>query len=261
MPIRLLRPGLRNSERFNRCDYFTQSFYVRLLLLVDDFGRYEAHPVLLRNECFPYGDPKGDDITVTAIASSLTALCQQGLIELYEVETKKYLQLLRWQERPRSASKFPQPASTLPATCGHLLTSPPSPSPSPSPASTRARDASRVPAECQQSASTPTAEPHLPAAAEVIDFGQGPAGIPEAYCQHYWDERTNKKMWLNPRGALIDWRRDLGCWWKKDRAAWGQKRGSPNSLSALETLEAELASEQDPEKRAELRQRRKELTA
>ena len=136
MPVRLLKPGLRTSEKFNRCSLLAQSTYVRLLTMVDDYGRYLANPRLLRSELFPLGDNRGEDIPLPQIETALIELKQTGLIIVYESESKSHLQLTTWNEKPRSESKFPAPEKkqlqTIANNCLQMITSPPSPSPSPS---------------------------------------------------------------------------------------------------------------------------------
>lgn len=128
MPQRFLRPGLTTSKRWNRCDWTTQSLYARLITLVDDYGRYDADPELIRSHAFPFGDPNGKVLQLTAVARMLRTLADRNLVLLYEKDGKEFLQLLRWQERARSASKYPEP------TCEQMSTNdskclPPSPSP------------------------------------------------------------------------------------------------------------------------------------
>lgn len=110
MPQRFLRPGLTTSKRFNRADWQAQSFYVRLLTLVDDFGRYDADSRLLRSHAFPLGDAKGKDLPLKTIETACRQLSEQHLITFYtDPEGKETLQVLRWQERPRAnKSKYAQ---------------------------------------------------------------------------------------------------------------------------------------------------------
>jgi hypothetical protein len=147
MPIRLLRPTLRQSQRWNKLPWFEQSLFIRLITLADDYGRYEAHPMLIRNEAFPYGDPDGKDVPVEKVDSALRTLCGQndgsGLIQLYEVGGTQYLQINRWKERARSESKYPCPADDchLSDTCQsddkQMPASPPTPTPTPKPTPVR----------------------------------------------------------------------------------------------------------------------------
>lgn len=138
MPQRLLRPGIRQSKRWNRVGYFEQTLYVRLMTLVDDYGRYEADPELIRSETFPFGDPDGNTIPIPTIDSGLLTLASKEMLFLYENGDKRYLQLTRWKERARSESKWPTPESSKMLTndisCQQMIASTPSPQPSPSPA-------------------------------------------------------------------------------------------------------------------------------
>ena len=137
MPQRLLKPALRQSKRWNRSPYLAQLLYVRLLMLVDDYARYDADAELLASECFPSGDPDGQPIPMLTIDSALLTLASKDMLLLYECDGKRYLQLTRWQERVRSESKWPDPKNgkmlTFDNTCQQMTASPPSPSPSPQP--------------------------------------------------------------------------------------------------------------------------------
>lgn len=116
MPQRFLRPGITTSERFNKLDWMAQSFYLRLITLVDDYGRFEANPMLLKSLAFPFNP----DITCEQLLSMCDQLHAGDMAVFYTVDGKKYLQLNRWQERARSASKFPACSDI---TCEQLLSS------------------------------------------------------------------------------------------------------------------------------------------
>lgn len=106
MPQRFLRPGIRTSERWNKAGFLAQSLYVGILTLVDDFGRYDGRARLLHGECFSLRD----DVKPHQTATALKELSVCGLIQLYGIDGKEYLQVLQWQERSRSeTSKFPNP--------------------------------------------------------------------------------------------------------------------------------------------------------
>ena len=148
----MLKPGLRTSEKFNRCSWIAQSAYVRLLMMVDDYGRYLANPRLLRSELFPLGDCRGADVSSVEIETVLCELERNSLVVLYESESKSYLYITSWNERARVVSKYPDPMQpeTVPAIASNsppLLTSPPSPSPSPSPSPVEPTEAATPPAD------------------------------------------------------------------------------------------------------------------
>lgn len=131
MPVRFLRPGLTTSEKWNSLDWMSQSFYVRLITLVDDYGRYEANTLLLKSHAFPLTN----DINCKQVFNMCENIQKAGLAMFYTNELgKNYLQLTNWHEKPRSEPKYPE----FDNTCKQMFTyaincSPPKPSPSPSP--------------------------------------------------------------------------------------------------------------------------------
>ena len=106
MPQRFLKPGLITSRKWDSCTWMAQSFYVRLLTLVDDYGRYEADSVLLRSHAFPLReDVRGDTVEKLCLETS-----DAHLVYYYQLSGKRYLQLVNWTEKPRSdKSKYPDP--------------------------------------------------------------------------------------------------------------------------------------------------------
>jgi hypothetical protein len=108
MPQRFLRPGITTSQRFNSVPYQAQTFFVRLLTLVDDFGRYDGDFRLLRSHVFPLGAPDGKDIPIKEIERCCELLTTAGLVMFYRRDGYQYLQLYRWNERARAEkSRFP----------------------------------------------------------------------------------------------------------------------------------------------------------
>lgn len=137
MPGRLLRAGLRTSTRWNATNYSAQSLYIALMNIVDDYGRYDARPILLHGECRYLRAQSASDLPASCqrVVSELPAgwqlvgcnvsqtdadlheLNDRGLIQLYSVKGQEYLQILNWQERRRGKMHYPAPgASELPAS-------------------------------------------------------------------------------------------------------------------------------------------------
>ena len=119
MPTRYLKPGVRDSGRIEGLSEKPDAeiLYYRLLVSVDDFGRTDARPLMIKALCFP--------IRLRATADKcmqwLTALADVGLIHLYEVDSKPYLQIAKWDNKPRAAfSKYPQPPSDV-YSCPQML--------------------------------------------------------------------------------------------------------------------------------------------
>jgi hypothetical protein len=114
MPQRFLRPGLRNSERWNRVSFGAQSLYVRLLTLVDDYGRYDGRMAVIWSECFAIWNDLNPKLAITPQESAgfCSELLRIGMVDFYEIEGRKCLQVSQWQERVRDGSKEKWPANT-----------------------------------------------------------------------------------------------------------------------------------------------------
>jgi hypothetical protein len=138
MPQRFLRPGIRNSNRWNSVSRDAQVCFIGLLTLVDDYGQYDARPSILLAEIFALWNDLNPENSVDSagIRRILQELAGKRMVEFYDnPDGKSYLQVTQWQERVREGSKKKWSDETfslrIPAdSCGIL---PPSPSPSPSP--------------------------------------------------------------------------------------------------------------------------------
>ncbi len=80
-------------------------FYRRLMSVVDDFGRFSAHPSLLRAACYPL---RIDVVREADITRWLAEVQSAGLIALYAVDGKRYLEMTDFRQQVRAKeSKFP----------------------------------------------------------------------------------------------------------------------------------------------------------
>jgi hypothetical protein len=112
MGERILRPGIRTSEKTAALvrDYgwMAQVFFDWLLTLVDDYGRYDARPAVLRAELFPF---LLELVREADASRCLEGLQAAGLIRLYAVDGNPYLEVLNFKQRMRAnKSKWPSPA-------------------------------------------------------------------------------------------------------------------------------------------------------
>lgn len=106
MPNRIVREGILTSEKIASLGWPEEVFYRRLMSVVDDYGRYEANPILLRSKCYPMQV----DLVRAADITRWMAACQKaGVLLSYEVNGKLYLELDNFGQQQRSASKFPPP--------------------------------------------------------------------------------------------------------------------------------------------------------
>jgi len=140
MPQRFLRPGITNSERWNKVPIEAQNLFIRLLTLVDDYGRCDGRASVVCGQCFSVWNELNPDseITLAVTAQLLQQLAAGHLIDVYEANGKRVLQIEQWQERVREGSKerWPaNPARSVPqqsAATRSVPLPPSSPSPSPS---------------------------------------------------------------------------------------------------------------------------------
>lgn len=149
MPQRFLKPGIVTSGRFNACCWMAQSFYVRLITLVDDFGRYEAEPALLKS----HGFPLHEDLRSPQVQKLCEELQANQLAVFYRADGKAYLQLTNWTEKPRAQhSRYPAFTSKCEQlyadaiNCSPPSSSSPSSSPPPSPTRDAPVDVGDLPA-------------------------------------------------------------------------------------------------------------------
>jgi hypothetical protein len=105
MPTRYLKPGICDSDRIDKCDPLAETLWYRLLVNVDDYGRLDARPAVVKARCFPLKE----FITNDEVEALLRTLAYANLIQLYtDVCGCRYLQICLWDNVPRSKeSKFP----------------------------------------------------------------------------------------------------------------------------------------------------------
>lgn len=107
MPNRILKEGICTSENIDDLSAFQETMFYRLIVTVDDFGRYDARPKILASRLFPL-----KYIRTTQIEDALRALTSAELVTLYEVDGKPFLQMNTWdkhQIKRATKSKYPGP--------------------------------------------------------------------------------------------------------------------------------------------------------
>lgn len=108
MPNRILKESIHTSEDVNRMSDFQFRLWVSLLTYVDDYGRGDARPSIIKGTCFPLRDR----ITNKDIDAALRALAGIGCVGLYEVDGKPYLYFPTWESHQsirNKKSRFPAP--------------------------------------------------------------------------------------------------------------------------------------------------------
>jgi hypothetical protein len=105
MPNRMLRDWT-DSEKMAELTSQGERFFIRLIMKVDDFGNYPANLKFLNGNLFPLKD----DVRDIDVAKWLDECIHVGLIEIYEVNEKKYISIINFGQRlDRARAKFPLP--------------------------------------------------------------------------------------------------------------------------------------------------------
>jgi len=111
-----LRPGLLTSPAFNRLSERAECLFIRLLLVVDDFGIFHAGPELVRAACFPLKSYRTSDVS-----RALDELENAGMIARYTAtDSNRYMALQKHRSRlAKRLARYPQPPSAAVSTPGH----------------------------------------------------------------------------------------------------------------------------------------------
>ena len=106
------------SPRINQLSQCGELFFRRLMSVVDDYGRTEAHPTLLRSSCYPL---LIDKVTEDDVSAHLAECEQLSLLTTYMIEEKAFLEVTNFNQQIRAKqSKFPGPpknAQHMRSTC------------------------------------------------------------------------------------------------------------------------------------------------
>lgn len=112
MPNRIIKESIHTSESVNAMTDFQFRLWVSLITYVDDFGRGDARPAVIKGSCFPLRDR----LTAKDIAAALQALAGIGCVNLYEVDGKPYLCFPQWESHQvirNKKSRYPAPPDNL----------------------------------------------------------------------------------------------------------------------------------------------------
>ena len=107
--IRSIKPEFWTSEQVLDCCPLSRLMFIGMWNFADDMGRMPCSPKSIKAQVFP-----GDDITLERVRGMLEELSRNGLISVYSVEEKDYLQITGWShqriDKPQAA-KYPAPLS------------------------------------------------------------------------------------------------------------------------------------------------------
>ncbi len=122
MPNRFISDKICKSEDYRKMTLFQRDLFVRLIVLADDFGRYDGRPSIIRGAGYPL-----ESVTEKQIGDALNILSTLGIVDLYSVDERPYLQLTKWncyQQQRAKKSRYPDPVVDKPVdnvTCYQLI--------------------------------------------------------------------------------------------------------------------------------------------
>ena len=109
MPNRILKESICVSDQINQLSWFEEILFYRLMVNVDDYGRYDGRPAIIRSRLFPLKDVRDKQIE-----DALGALSSVELVEVYSVDGKPFVRLTGWDKHQTiraKKSKYPAPDS------------------------------------------------------------------------------------------------------------------------------------------------------
>lgn len=108
MPNRILKESICTSDNLDGLTPFQETFFYRLIVNCDDYGRMDARPKILAAKLYPLKSIRLDDVT-----KALQALSSAELVILYEVDGKPLLQMKSWERHQQvraKMSRYPAPS-------------------------------------------------------------------------------------------------------------------------------------------------------
>ena len=118
---RMISKSLSTSEKRARLHEllgplaeFAQGLFPLLVVHADDFGRLQGSPFSIKNVVDP-SSPR----TLGEFSSALAAMAEVGLLVWYEVDSRKYVQIIDFEPHQpglhkRTRSRFPEPSGYFP---------------------------------------------------------------------------------------------------------------------------------------------------
>lgn len=111
MPNRISRETVCTSESLAQLSPGAERLFHRLVVTVDDFGRFDGRPAIIRGRALPIVP----DVTDADVAGWLRELVTTDTLREYTVEGKPYIYFPAWGEHQRtraSKSKYPPPSDS-----------------------------------------------------------------------------------------------------------------------------------------------------
>lgn len=108
--IRTIKPDFWTNDRVMECSMNTRLMFIGMWNFADDLGRLPLSSKTIKAQIFP-----SDDISSDTILGMIEELSENGLILTYEVDGRRYIQIVGWQhqriDKPQPG-KCPGPANS-----------------------------------------------------------------------------------------------------------------------------------------------------
>ncbi len=197
MPNRIIKDSIHESEKVNAMTDFQFRLWISLITYVDDYGRGDARPSIIKGNCFPLRDR----LTNKDIDAGLAGLAGIGCIVLYEVDGRPYLYFPNWEQHQtirNKRSRFPEPPPSE-SNCVQLKS-----------------NASLI-------QSNPNTNPN-PNPREYTRFAPPSREEAEAYCREKriginldtWFAFYEQNGWKVGKNQMKDWKASLRYWASKE---------------------------------------------
>lgn len=113
MPNRIIKESLLISDKIAALSDFEFRLWIGLIVSVDDAGRGDARPAILKGRVFPLRER----ISLKDIERAIHGLAAKGCVSLYEVDGKPYFWFPTWARHQRIRNgiipKYPAPPENL----------------------------------------------------------------------------------------------------------------------------------------------------
>lgn len=111
MANRVVRAAILESDKVNKLSWAGEVFYRRLMSVLDDFGRCDGRPTILRSKLYPL---RVDKVSEPDIVKWISECETAGLVRKYQVDGKDYLEMFNFGQTVRQkVARVPPPdAST-----------------------------------------------------------------------------------------------------------------------------------------------------
>lgn len=107
MPNRIIKESICRSDSIDSLSWFEEVLFYRLIVVCDDYGRFDGRAAIIRGSCFPL-----KDMRLEQIEDALERLAIAGMIRRYKTEDGAFLQLTAWSKHQQTRavkSKYPDP--------------------------------------------------------------------------------------------------------------------------------------------------------